>query len=196
MNMQRSCFSVAKEYQELSNKRRHTKKERETLWELRRTLEAHGINPHSNNLIDLAIVADNDKAVKKFVMRATDADMHYARKYFGDAAGKVKANALGAHELKQLGLSTADPKKLASMMNIISSKKRAVDKRKSARDRKRFAAEVVNEEVLDNIIDIEKIEIIDEYNEKDKYSPELIADVNAYAEGAFLPGKTRKKATA
>ena len=193
MNKNRSCFSVALEFQELSAKRRHTKKERETLSDLRRMLEAHGINPHSNSLIDLAIVADNEEAVKKFIARATDTDMHYARKYYGDAAGKVKANALGARELKQLGLSTTDPKKLTSMVSIISDKKWRVDKRKSKRDRKRFAPEIIREDTHDNIIDIEEIEIIDEYNEKDKYSPELIAEINAYAEGAFLP---RKKATA
>ena len=182
-NKEFSSFSIATKYEELSRKKQPTQKEREMLWKLRRTLESRGIDPHSDRLIDLAVIEDNTRAVKKFIIHATDAEMHYAKKYFGDAAGKVKANAIGASELRQLGLTIADPKKLKALLNSISGKEKAINKKKRIRDRRRFIIKV-DEESCNRIA--EEVEIIDEYNEKDHYSADIINDINAYAAEQFV----------
>ena len=107
--------------------------ESKDLWKLRRTLESRGLNPDSSHLMDCAIVLDNRAQVEGYLARSNDAEMHYARRSNGKNAGKIKANSIEAADLKALGLTTTDPKTIASMLTGIFAFKKAVEKMKRAR---------------------------------------------------------------
>ncbi len=102
-------------------------------WKIGRTLMSRGLDPASNSLMDQAIIQDNRKAVDGYIQRATGKGIHYARKS-GKRDGIIKANELEAERLKELGLSTTDPKRLMFLISEIDAGKRAIDKLKNPRN--------------------------------------------------------------
>ena len=111
-------------------------------WKLGRTLMSRGLDPASDDLMDKAIIQDNRKAVDGYIQRATGKGIHYARKS-GKRDGIIKANKLEAERLKELGLSTTDPKRLMFLISEIDAGRRAIDKLKNPRNQ---STHVWNEE--------------------------------------------------
>ena len=131
MKMKRSYLSVATRYNELCSKDSLTKSEAKELRTLRRTLESRGISTQSRTLIiDLAIVADNEKDVRGYLARHEDTKICKGRD-----VGRLIANQLEANALKNLGLSTTDHKRIAKMLQDISTGKKLMERKKRTNKR-------------------------------------------------------------
>ena len=129
----KSNVALVTTFLQLSTKEELTKNNSKELWKLRRTLESRGLNPASSHLMDCAIILDNRPRVEGYLTRSNDKEMHFARKSNGRNTGKIKANALEAEALKELGLTTTDPRFISKMLANITAYKKAVEKMKSTR---------------------------------------------------------------
>ena len=129
----KSNVALVTTFLQLSTKEELTKNNSKELWKLRRTLESRGLNPASSHLMDCAIILDNRPQVEGYLTRSNDKEMHFARKSNGRNTGKIKANALEAEALKELGLTTTDPRFISKMLANITAYKKAVEKMKSTR---------------------------------------------------------------
>lgn len=143
--MKKTNVALVTAYTQLSAKEELTKNESKEIYKVRRALESRGLNPASSHLMDCAIILDNRPQVEGYLTRSDDKEMHYARKSNGKNTGKIKANALEADALKELGLSTANPRLISNMLANIAAYKKSVEKMKRTRRVNNMRA--LNEEV-------------------------------------------------
>lgn len=176
MKQKRSYLSVATRYNALCSNEMLTKSEAKELRSLRRALESRGIKTNDRNLIiDLAIVADNEKQVRGYINRHEKAKVCKGRD-----VGRLNANKLEANALKELGLSTTDHKKVAQMLSSISTGKKIVEKRKKT---KKDSIRRHNQPLLD---EIEKLEEQFDFEEiTEELTEEEMREITEFAKKAF-----------
>lgn len=172
----KSNVALVTAYFQLSTKEELTKKDSKEIWKIRRTLESRGLNPASSHLMDCAIILDNRSQIEGYLTRSNDKEMHFARKSNGRNTGKIKANALEAEALKELGLSTTDPKLISNMLTNITAYKKAVEKMKSTR-------RVNNMRALNDEVYLETLKEVEQEEPVEDTSPEPI-DYDAITEFA------------
>lgn len=162
-----------------------SKSEASELHQLRRALRVRGLDPASPNLLDLAILAENEKTVRAYIARSTSKAMRCAKKHRDKKAGKILANELSAADIRALGLSTSDPKRLSVMLGQIANTQKATERlrKQSSHQNQRLKisdsiAESLREETSPKTaqIDDDDEEILDQ---------KIIDDINAFAEKAF-----------
>jgi len=171
---------------ELAKKTALNKTEAAELHQLSRALRVRGIDPASPNLLDLAILAENEKAVRSYIARSTGKEMLCAKKHRDKKAGRIAANALSAKDIRALGLSTSDPRRLSVMLGQIANTQRATDKlrkRSSHQNQRLRISESIAAALEEPPVTITR-EIDDDYDEK-RLDQKIIDDINAYAEKEF-----------
>jgi len=169
MKEKKSMSLVATEFTALSQKSNLSKEEKKQLKLLRRTLESYGIKPQDGNLIEYATLVDCSTQVKGYVASAN--------------VTKSKREEL-ARDFRELVVIT-DPKRLSGMLNRITVNKKTADKLKDLKVRGNKL--IISEEAEEQPERIREVEvIIDEFNEKDLLPADVIDDINAFAEKAFL----------
>lgn len=159
-----------------------SKAESKQLHKLRRAIEVSGIptNVSFEEMADYAIIIDNMGQVKGYISRSTNKEMRYAKRSNGKKAGKITANGIEAEALKELGLSTTDPHRLARMIAEIKENKKSVDKLKYAT---KYSHKVA---AADKELEIE--EMLCDDDDDESYDIEGIAVALAADLGMFING--------
>lgn len=176
--------ALVNQFSALNSKDALTKSEIKELRKLRRTLESYGINTDSSDLMDRAIILDNRAQVEGYLSRSTDAEMYYAKRSNGKNIGKIKANQLEADELKELGLSTTDPKRLSKLLTEITSFKKSIEKTKHGR--RKNAIRSWNEAQYQQLVN-DFSEDSDTIDEPMPYEGIDYDEITIFATKAFMP---------
>lgn len=157
-----------------------------------RKLKNRGINPSKLSVVELydyAYVADNKAKIRRYVKYCESEKIAFAKESNGKYAGRLESVNLEARRIRAIGLSTANPKRLKTILSKLDKNRHSAEKTKKPKkinNRRALAAVQLNKLTAEFAAEEDDLNIpsVEIHRERMKFNPDEIDD---FARKVFMP---------